>query len=110
MPVHVQNVAGAGYFSGSSHKGYLQPALPLGHSTALKKDGQAMLVLRHERGLPPAPASLIQKVGQRVFVFTRVACKLDYNGLVFFHMRVVVTQARCMTVQHYRFKNDRTDT
>jgi hypothetical protein len=106
----VKDVAGAGYFSRSSHKGYLQPLLSLGHSTALKKDGQAMLVLRHERGLPPAPASLIQKVGQRVFVLTRVSRELDYYSLIFFHMGVYRTQVRCMMLQHYWLNNDRTDT
>ncbi|MGH9419103.1 MAG: hypothetical protein ACRD3J_03950, partial [Thermoanaerobaculia bacterium] len=86
--IHVQNVAGAGYFPRSSYKGYLQPLLSLGHSAALKKDCQTMFVLRHERRLPPSPASLVQKVGQCVFVVTRVARELDYYGLIFFHMGV----------------------
>ena len=95
MSIYVQDVAGAGYFSRSSHKRYLQSPLSLGHSATLEKDGQAMLVLRHERRLPPSSASFVQKVGQRVFVFTRVSRELDYYGLVFFHMGVIVTQARC---------------
>ena len=49
-----------------------------------------MLILGHERGLPSASASLIQKIGQRVFVLTCVASKLDYDSLVFFHMRVSI--------------------
>jgi hypothetical protein len=110
MSIHVQDMAGAGYFSRSSYKGYLQPLLSLGDSTALEKDCQAMFVLRHERRLPPSPASLVQKVGQCVFILTRVARELDYYSLVFFHMGVIVTQARCLTLQHHWLNNDRTDT
>jgi hypothetical protein len=44
-----------------------------------------MFVLRHERGLPSTPASFVEKVGQRILVFTCVTCELDYDGLVFFH-------------------------
>jgi len=110
MSVHVQDVAGAGYFPRSSHKRYLQPLLSLGHSAALEKNGQAMLILGHERGFPPSPAALIQKVGQRVFVFSRVSRELDYNGLVFFHMGVIVTETCCAMMQHHWLNNDRTDT
>jgi hypothetical protein len=110
MSVHVQNVAGAGYFSRSPYECYFQPPLPLGHSAALKKDCQAMFVLRHERRLPSTSASLIQKVGQRVFVLTRVSRELDYYSLIFFHMGVYRTQVRCMMLQHYWLNNDRTDT
>ena len=63
MSVYVQDVAGAGYFSRSSRKCYLQPILSLCHSAALKKDDQAMFVLRHERRFPSTPAPLVQKVG-----------------------------------------------
>lgn len=58
-----------------------------------------MFVLRHERRLPSPSAALVQKVGQRVFVFTRMSRELDYYGLIFFHMGVIVTQARCRTEQ-----------
>jgi hypothetical protein len=69
-----------------------------------------MFILGHERRFPSSPASLVQKVGQRIFVFTCVSRELDYDGLIFFHMGVIVTQARCMTMQHHWLNNDRTDT
>jgi hypothetical protein len=59
--------------------------LSFSDSVSLKKDDQAMLILRHECRLPPASASFIQKVGQSVFIFPRMARELDYDGLVFFH-------------------------
>ena len=59
--------------------------LSFSDSVSLEKYDQAMLTLRHECRFPAAPASLVQKVGQGVFVFPRVARELDYDGLVFFH-------------------------
>lgn len=85
MSVDVKNVTRACDFSGRAYKGYLQATLSLSDSVPLKKYDQAMLVLRHERRFPATPASLVQQVGQRVFVFSRMAGQLDYNGLVFFH-------------------------
>jgi len=61
------------------------PGLSFSDSVALKKNDQTMFILRHERRLPSTPASLVQKVSQRVLVFPRVTCELDYDGLVFFH-------------------------
>ena len=44
-----------------------------------------MFILRHESRFPSATASLVEEVGQSVFVFTRVPGELDHDGLVFFH-------------------------
>ena len=75
----------AGNFPGCAYKRYLQSLLSFSNSIALKKDGEPVFVLRHECRFPPASASLIEKIGQRVFVFACMPRELDYDGLVFFH-------------------------
>jgi len=85
MSVYAKDVTRSGYFTGCANEGYLQLVLSFSNSVSLKKYDQAMLILRHERRFPPAPAPLVQKVSQRVLVFPRVTRKLDYDGLVFFH-------------------------
>lgn len=55
------------------------------YCVALKQNRQALSVLRHECRLPASPASLVQKIGEGVLVFTCVARQLDYHSLVFFH-------------------------
>lgn len=47
--------------------------LAFGQGVALEQDGKPLLVLRHEGGLPPSPAALIEQVRQRVFILARVA-------------------------------------
>ena len=46
-----------------------------------------MLVLRHEGGTPSTAASLVQQIGQRVFIVARVARQSKHHRLVFFHGR-----------------------
>ena len=52
---------------------------------ALKEDGDALLVLRHHRWLPASSASLVQEIGEGIFIFSRVSRQLDHHSLVFFH-------------------------
>jgi hypothetical protein len=52
---------------------------------ALKQDRQPLLILRHQRRFPSSSAALVQKVGEGVFVFTRMTRQLDHDSLVFFH-------------------------
>ena len=44
-----------------------------------------MFILRHEGRLPSAPASLVEKVRQGVFILTRVTGELNDDSLIFFH-------------------------
>ena len=85
MSIYMEQMTGPGYFPGRAYKCYLQADLSFGHSTALKKNDQSMFVLRHHGRLPAPSASLVQKVGQRVFVFPCVTGELHYYGLIFFH-------------------------
>ena len=75
----------AGDFTGGAYKCYLQLLLSFSNSIALEKDDEPVLVLGHECRFPSTPAALIEKVGQRVFVFACMSRELDYDGLVFFH-------------------------
>jgi uracil phosphoribosyltransferase len=51
----------------------------------LEDDRQALAILGHERRLPSAAASLVEQIGERVFVFLRAPRQSEYDGLVFFH-------------------------
>lgn len=51
----------------------------------LEQDRQSVLILRHERGLPASPASLVEKIGESIFVLVGVSRELDHHCLVFFH-------------------------
>jgi uracil phosphoribosyltransferase len=55
----------------------------------LEYQRHAMLVLRHQRGTPSAATSLVQQIGQRVFVITRMSREAKHHRLVFFHGREV---------------------
>src|SRR5215217_4412387 len=55
----------------------------------LEHQRHAMLVLRHQGGTPSAAASLVQQIGQRVLVVTRVSREAKHHRLVFFHGREV---------------------
>jgi hypothetical protein len=39
------------------------------HGIALKEDRDTLLVLRHQRGLPAASASLVKEIGEGILVF-----------------------------------------
>jgi len=85
VAVDVQEMTGTGHFPRCAYKCYLQSYLSFGYSIALKKYDEPVLVLRHERWFPSPPAALVEKIGQCVFIFTRMPGELDYDGLVFFH-------------------------
>ena len=57
---------------------------------ALKQDREALLVLRHQRGLPSASASLVQKIGEGILVLARMPRQLDHHSLVFFHQELEI--------------------
>ena len=52
---------------------------------ALKQDREPLLILRHQRWLPSSSASLVQKIGEGIFVLARMPSQLDHDSLVFFH-------------------------
>jgi hypothetical protein len=60
------------------------------YGITLKQDGQALFILRHQRWLPSSSAPLIQKIGERVLIFTRMPRQLDHNSLVFFHQELEI--------------------
>lgn len=60
------------------------------YGIALKKDRDALLVLRHHRRLPTSSASLIQKIGKGIFILSSMARELDYDSLVFFHQELEI--------------------
>ena len=64
--------------------------LAFGHCVALKENRHTLLILGHHRGLPAASAPLIQKVGERIFILSRVSRELDYYSLVFFHQELEI--------------------
>jgi hypothetical protein len=59
--------------------------LPFCYCIALKKDRNALLILRHHCRLPPSSASLIQEIGEGIFVVSSMPRQLDHHSLVFFH-------------------------
>src|SRR4051794_10164443 len=81
MTVHMQQVARARHFAGRAYKRNFQ-VLPLGYSASLKENRKSLLVLRHERWLPPTTTSLIEKISERVFILTCMLRELDHDGLV----------------------------
>src|SRR5687767_6965586 len=83
--IDVQQVARARYLTGRTGKRHLQMSSALCDGTSREQDRQALLILRHERRLPAAAASLIEEISEGVFVFTRVAGELYHYSLVFFH-------------------------
>ena len=60
-------------------------ALHLSYCAALKQEYQPLVILRHQRGFPPPSASLIEKISQRILVFSCMACELDHYSLIFLH-------------------------
>jgi uracil phosphoribosyltransferase len=56
---------------------------------ALEYERDAVLVLRHHRWPPSPAASLVQQIGERIFVITRMARQPKHHRLVFFHAREV---------------------
>src|SRR5574338_1548320 len=54
---------------------------------ALENDGQALFILRHHGGLPTAPHTLVEEIGERVLVLTSVPGQAMNHRLVFFHGR-----------------------
>jgi hypothetical protein len=64
--------------------------LAFGYRITLEQNGESLLVLRHERGLPASPASLVEKISQSVLVLTRVTRELDHHSLVFFHQELEI--------------------
>jgi hypothetical protein len=80
----MEKMAGAGDFAGSSDEGYFQN-LAFGYRIALKQYRDTLLILRHHGGLPASPASLVQKVGESIFVFAGMPRQLHHDSLVFFH-------------------------
>ena len=57
---------------------------------ALKQDGEALFILRHECRLPSTSAPLIEKIGERVLVLACMSSQLDHNSLVFFHQELEI--------------------
>jgi hypothetical protein len=57
---------------------------------ALKKDRDALLVLRHHRRLPTSSTPLVQEIGKSIFVLSCMARELDYDSLVFFHQELEI--------------------
>lgn len=51
----------------------------------MEQDDQPMLILAHQRRLPPTTASLVQEVREGIFVVARVPRQLHHHRLVFFH-------------------------
>lgn len=84
MTIDVQQVARARYFAGCAYERDFQ-LLPLGYSASLKENRKSLFVLRHERWLPTATTSLIEKIGERVLILTCMLRELDHDSLVFFH-------------------------
>jgi len=62
------------------------------YGITLKEDSEALLILRHQRRLPSTPAPLVQKVGERVFILTRVSRQFHHNSLVFFHEELEIIE------------------
>ena len=60
------------------------------YGIALKQDGEALFILRHQRWLPSSSTPLVQKIGERVLIFTRMPGQLDHNSLVFFHQELEI--------------------
>ena len=60
------------------------------YGITLKQDGEALLILRHQRWLPSSSAPLVQKIGERILVFARMPRQLDHNSLVFFHQELEI--------------------
>ena len=89
ISVYVQQVAGTGDFPCCPDERYLQ-MLAFCHGIALKEDGDTLLVLRHQRGLPTASASLVQEIGEGILVFSRVSRQLHHHSLVFFHQELEI--------------------
>ena len=56
----------------------------------LKQDGKALFILRHECRLPATPATLVEKIGERILVLACVSRQLDHNSLVFFHRELEI--------------------
>lgn len=54
---------------------------------AREDDRQPLTVLRHHRRFPTAATPLVEQVGERVFVVTRVTRQTHDHRLVFFHSR-----------------------
>ena len=83
--------------------------LSFSYCIALKENRQALLILRHQRRLPPTSASLIEEIRQSVFILARVPSQLDHNSLVFFH-RGLEIMGRCTStvlVAGFLNQNDR---
>ncbi len=60
------------------------------YGITLKQDGETLVILRHQRWLPSPSASLVQEIGERIFIFARVPRQLDYHSLVFFHRELEI--------------------
>ena len=85
MSVDMKQMAGPGDLAGSACKCDFQLFLAFGDCTSGKKDREPLFVLRHERRLPSATASLVQEVGESILVLTGMPRELDHHSLVFFH-------------------------
>jgi tRNA pseudouridine-54 N-methylase len=64
--------------------------LAFGYSVALKENRDTLFVLRHHRGLPTTSASLVEQVGESIFVFSCVSRQLHHHSLVFFHQELEI--------------------
>ena len=62
---------------------------PLGVGLTLKDDRQALFVLGHHRRFPAAAPALVEQIGKRILIVTRVARESVDDRLVFFHGREV---------------------
>jgi hypothetical protein len=59
--------------------------LPFRYCIALEQDDESLLVLGHQRRLPAASASLVEKIGKGIFILACMSGQLDHHSLVFFH-------------------------
>jgi hypothetical protein len=60
------------------------------YGIALKEDRDTLLVLGHHGGFPTSPTAFVQKIGEGIFVLSRMTRELDYDSLVFFHRELEI--------------------
>lgn len=60
------------------------------YGITLEQNGEALLILGHERRLPSSSAPLIEKIGERILVLARMPGQFDHHSLVFFHRELEI--------------------
>jgi hypothetical protein len=82
--IHMEQVTRACNFSCRADKRYFQISAFCDCIT-LKEDDEPLAVLGHERRFPSPSASLVEQIGERILVFSRMTRELDHDSLIFFH-------------------------